>query len=270
MTPIQKHYLKTVAAVLGMSARLVSPRRTTMAQFFRHVRRLGYSPGTIIDVGVADGTFDLYSAFPTAKFLLIEPLTEFEPALRWISSRYDAHYELVAAGATDGQGCIHVGPSVAEKHGASLALGNRVYSGWGLRPVSVRRLDQLVTEKQFPGPFMLKIDTQGTELDVLRGAEQILAQIDIVILEVSFYNFSQRQGQPLVDEVLAFMADRDFFPYDVLGGYNRPLDDALAQIDIAFVKRDGPFRRDHRFDDMARTTPLSHRVISHLRSWINV
>jgi hypothetical protein len=73
-----------------------------------------------------------------------------------------------------------------------------------------------------------------------------------------------------VDEVLAFMAERDFFPYDVFGGYNRPLDNALAQLDIAFVKREGPFRCDHRFNDMALTIPLSHRVISHVRGWMKI
>ncbi|NIQ16320.1 MAG: hypothetical protein GTO02_18595, partial [Candidatus Dadabacteria bacterium] len=38
-----------------------------------------------------------------------------------------------------------------------------------------------------------------------------------------------------------------FVIYDFLDGLFRPLDNALGQIDIVFVKRDGFFRQDHRW-----------------------
>jgi Methyltransferase FkbM domain len=136
--------------------------------------------------------------------------------------------------------------------------------------VPVRRLDRLVEERGLPGPFLLKIDTQGTELDVMRGAERILPQVDLVIAEVSFFNFRRKRNQPLVDDVLRFMDARGFFPYDVFGGFNRPLDDALGQIDIAFVKRDGRFRRDNRFVEPKHQTTVRHRLLSRLRGWTNV
>jgi hypothetical protein len=113
MTPILKYRLKTVATMLGLSLRLERPRRRSMAQFCRHLKRLGYAPGTIVDVGVADGTFDLYSAFPAATYLLVEPLCEFEPALSWIASRYDAQYALAAAGAEEDERLVHFGDTLA-------------------------------------------------------------------------------------------------------------------------------------------------------------
>ena len=104
----------------------------------------------------------------------------------------------------------------------------------------------------------------------MRGAEHILPQVDVVIAEVSFFNFRRKRNQPLVDDVLRFMDSQGFFPYDFFGGFNRPLDDALGQIDIAFVKRDGRFRRDCRFVEPQRQAATRHRLVSRLRGWMNV
>jgi FkbM family methyltransferase len=272
LPPIVKYRLKTVASALDVSLRLERPRRTRMAQFCRHLKRLGYHPGTIIDVGVADGTFDLYTIFPSAAYLLVEPLVEFEPALSWISSRYNAQYALTAAGAEDEERFMYTGRSLAEMHGASLQppKHDTATERRDKRRVPVRRLDRLVEERKLPGPFLLKIDTQGTEIEVLRGAERILPQVDVVIAEASFFNFGQKPNQPLIDDVLRFMDQRGFFPYDFFGGFNRPLDDALGQIDIAFVKRDGPFRRDTRFVAAARPKTMGPPIIWRARDWVKV
>ena len=66
-----------VLAHLGV--RLVNSGRPTrnFAEFFSHLKKLQFIPGTVIDVGVAWGTPDLYEAFPASKFYLVEPLKEF-------------------------------------------------------------------------------------------------------------------------------------------------------------------------------------------------
>lgn len=71
--------------------------RVSMAEVLDHFAALGFSPATVIDVGVASGTPALYTRFPNARHLLIEPLEEFEERLQTICSRYDAEYVLAAA-----------------------------------------------------------------------------------------------------------------------------------------------------------------------------
>jgi hypothetical protein len=41
------------------------------------------------------------------------------------------------------------------------------------------------------------------------------------------------------------MKDRGFVAYDLFGAHTRPLDGALAQVDIVFVKERGRFRQSH-------------------------
>src|SRR5689334_8126791 len=101
MNPLLKYHAKRVADALGIHLRPDLPRRKNLAQFCEHLRSMDYRPRTVIDVGVADGTIELHRSFPDAKFLLVEPLREFAPALDWLAQRYDACVELCAAGARD-------------------------------------------------------------------------------------------------------------------------------------------------------------------------
>jgi FkbM family methyltransferase len=249
VNPLLKHHAKKIASGLGVNLRQTRPRRSSLDAFCRHLKSLGYAPRTVIDVGVADGTIELHTNFPTAEFLLVEPLEEFWPAMSWLSEHYRCQIALAAAGAEDGTAIIHHGKTVGDMHGATLAdmEDPAELAANEAREIPVRRVDTLVREFRLNGPFLLKIDAQGYELDVVTGAEGILPAVDVLIMEVTFFNFNRRQ--PLVDEVLKFMLARGYFPYDLFGGYNRPLDGALAQVDVAFVKRDGLFRRDHRHED---------------------
>jgi hypothetical protein len=93
-----------------LGIRLVNSGRPTRnyLEFFRHVKKLGFHPKTVIDVGVAYGTADLYQPFPDAKFYLIEPVKEFEPYIRLVANTYNVEYHLAAAGAAPGSIPIHI------------------------------------------------------------------------------------------------------------------------------------------------------------------
>ena len=83
------------------------------------------------------------------------------------------------------------------------------------------------------------------QLDVLKGSEKTLKKTEVIILEVSFFKFMK--GAPDFYEVICFMKEYGFVAYDILKGFYRPLDDALGQIDIIFVKENGFLRKDHLF-----------------------
>jgi hypothetical protein len=113
------------------------------------------------------------------------------------------------------------------------------------------------------GPLLFKADVQGAELEVLAGAEQTLARCDAVILETTLFNTFE--NGPLLQEVIAYMAARDFCVYDITGYLYRPLDGALMQVDVIFVKRDSVFRRSHAYataeQRKAQTEQMSERAM---------
>jgi FkbM family methyltransferase len=216
------------------------PRRT-LAEVLAHLRSLGLAPGTVVDVGVAWGTPELYDGLPGARRLLIEPLAEYEEALGAIGGEY----VLAAAGAAAGQTeiVVHRVPTLSSPLGerggdAAGAAGTR-------RTVPLVRVDEAVAERGLPGPYVLKADVEGAELQVVEGASGILDVTELVLLETSLFPFWD--GAPVLADVIAAMRERGFAVYDIYGGHLRPLDGALAQVDVAFVREDGPFRRHSEY-----------------------
>ena len=213
-----------------------------MADALAHVSRFEFYPRTVIDVGVAEGTFPLYKAFPNAFHLLIEPLQEFEPTLRKILETYKGGYIIAAANSQPG--CLPFNVHTDHLVGSSFfneAMGPD-FDGTQ-RMVNAVRIDDVLRENRIQGPYLIKVDTQGSELNVLEGALKTLEETELIILEVSMFQFMV--GAPQFHDVVIYMKNRGFVAYDIFGGTTRPLDVALGQIDMVFVKENGLFRRNH-------------------------
>jgi FkbM family methyltransferase len=217
--------------------------RASMGGALHQLSTLGFRPRTVIDVGVATKTEELYQAFQDADILLVEPLAEFEPFLRDICRSYKAQYVLAAAGENPGSAIINVHP---DKFGSSLL---KEFEGPGVdgvpREIPVVTVDELCASRNLAGPFLMKVDVQGAELQVLAGATHTLQQTEVVILEVTL--FGTLLGGPQLAETVARMKQYGFAVYDIFGFNYRPLDNALCQVDMVFVQEAGPFRQSHAF-----------------------
>lgn len=110
--------------------------------------------------------------------------------------------------------------------------------------LTMRRLDDLGID--LPAPLLMKLDVQGFELEVLKGAPKTLERTEVILSEVALLQYNK--GAPLMHEVVAFLAERDFLPFDVWGGWRRP-DKAMAQTDMVFVRRDSALRAHRKFWD---------------------
>lgn len=189
------------------------------------LRRYG-TPATVIDVGAARGTPPLYDAFPEAHLVVIEPLRipEYDRRLTRLAAARAAEIHRVAAGPSDGTTSMSIDPTLVR---SSVLAQDR--PSIGRQEVPVRRLDGL--GGQWPEPFGLKLDVEGYELEVLRGATETLPRCLWVIAEA---HVKQPSG-PSAAELIAFMAARGFAVRDVLdaggvGGY--------AYVDLVFVPVD--------------------------------
>ena len=250
-----KHLIRRVLWKLGVDIQRVNKatptelgvQRNSLQGLLGQVKRMGCTPGTVIDVGAAFGTFtkECHKIFPDVHYVLVEPIEEYLPVLSKVVNAipHAKNVTAVVAGE-DGRTFLNVHHDLV---GSSLY--REVEEGTDidgvLREVRAITLDRLVGEGSAPPPFLVKIDVQGAELDVLGGGEKTLAGTEYVLLEVSLFHFF-RQG-PAFCDVVAYMKSKGFVPYDIYGLQYRPLDGALSQIDIAFVKEDGQFRKSHQY-----------------------
>jgi len=207
-----------------------------------HISKMGFYLKTVFDVGVTSGTYPRYETFPAAFHLLIEPLEEFSESIKSILCRYEGVYILAAASSKDGEIELNVHPDHLE---GSSVLKEEMGTEFDGVPRTVKsvRIDTIVKEKTTKAPYLLKIDVQGGELEVLDGAQQTLDCTEIILLEVSLFEFMK--SAPQFTDVVLYMKEHGFVAYDIYGRTNRPLNGALGQIDIAFVKESGMFRMNH-------------------------
>lgn len=213
-------------------------------EFFTHIKSKGFDPTTVIDVGVATDTDELYVHFPNAKYLFVEPLAEFEPSLQNLCRRYPGSiYMLAAAGAEDTEITFNVGPSLGDSSRFQTLESHDGAYEMHKRTVPQYRLDTMWTALELTGPALLKVDVQGGELEVLKGATTIMDQFEVIVLECGL--IETLIGQPIFHEYVAYLAEQNFVVYDIIHTGFSDIG-LLAQIDLVFVKKDGQFRQDQR------------------------
>ena len=214
--------------------------RATMRGALSRASENGLKPKTVIDVGAANGTIPLYQCFPEARVILIEPLREFESALGELSKKLKtAEYFIAAAASSPGEIVLNVHPDLV---GSSVFKEEEDSDVNGIeRVVPAVTIDGLCEDRKTEPPYLIKIDTQGAELEVLKGAESVLRETECIIIEVSLFEFFK--GGPQIYDCMDFMMARGFVAYDLFDPQYRLLDGAMSQIDIAFVQEKSRFRR---------------------------
>lgn len=226
--------------------RALGPRRESLLGALQQARAAGLRPSTVVDVGAAYGDFTrrCLCVYPESRYILVEPLREYGGRLKKLASVSPAVevVSAVAASSIEDEVVINVHPDLV---GSSLYLEDEDSDVNGApRTVPAVTLDGLCQDKGLTGPYLVKVDVQGAEIDVLNGAENVLREAEFVLLELSFFQFFQ--GGPQFYDVVLFMKERGFVAYDIFGLQYRMLDNALSQADVAFVKEDGALRK-HNF-----------------------
>jgi FkbM family methyltransferase len=201
--------------------------------------KLGFSPCSIIDVGAYQGGWSemVRSIWPSSAIIMVEPNAAREPNVRMVAQRISARLIENLLGAEDGR----------EVDFNVMASGSSVMSERSplVRTIEKRKLGTLDSVVgPLEAPIFLKIDAQGYELEILKGAKLLLKDVSAVLLEVSIIEINE--GAPLLHDVILFMKNANFLAYDILEIHRRPLDRALNQIDIIFVREGSQLHADNR------------------------
>lgn len=204
-------------------------RHPTKRDAFRVLKEKGVPVKSVIDVGVLHGTPDLMWGYPDVPHLLIEPVADFAST---ITSRYEAAgvpHQLILAAASDKKGelTLHLKKDEAADitHARETAPADASADA-GTVKVTARPLDDMLADLTLPTPHLLKIDVDGAELQVLKGAEKALESCSIVCIETGVSNLFKR-SVPLVGAGFGLFDIVDLCYYD----------DRLAQVDLIFIRK---------------------------------
>ena len=167
-----------------------------------------------LDVGASVGDYgrDLRAHGFEGRIVSFEPLPGAAAALR-AAARDDPAWEAlpIGLGATTGDATLHV--SARETSSSFLPMERLHFeaapdSGYiAGETAQIVRLDELTQQLGLAGcALFLKLDVQGYELEVIRGADATLDGVEVLEAEMSFA--SLYSGQPLFDELVALLRDR--------------------------------------------------------------
>jgi FkbM family methyltransferase len=216
---------------LGYGVELTKPNARQLGSY-------GFAPTTVIDIGVHNGTAFLYQGFPDANFLLIDPLAECEERVKRWDGRIRYEFKCCALGPRAGKMELNIPHTESKAAVARASLReftpayNKSFAGMEKREVPVKTLDSVA--KGFDGPFGIKIDTEGYELEVIKGAKKTLKDTEFVIAEVSVRE--RFAGGYRFSELIAEMGKNGFEPLDFL----TPLRPGTTDCDILFARYESP------------------------------
>jgi FkbM family methyltransferase len=212
----------------GMHAALVTARD-----------QWGIQPRMVIDVGAAQGKWSLMceGIWPTAGFMLVEPLQENLESLAMLANSKPAwRHVAAAAGAAHGQVEFAVAPDLD---------GSGVYDrdrGFDTRTVPVVPLDSLLDHSD---DCLLKLDTHGYEVPILEGSSELLKHVTLLVVEA--YGQRLTSQSLLFHELCAYLDERGFRTAAVVDIMCRPCDGSFWQADFFFLRTDHPVFRSNSY-----------------------
>jgi FkbM family methyltransferase len=182
------------------------------------LRRSGCAIERIFDVGanVGQSALKFRADFPRAEIHCFEPVHEtFEILRRTVSGLRGVHCHELACGSADGEQTIYL------THQSNTSSLLRPADVVGAQVVKVRTLDHFAAEERIERVDLLKIDAEGYDLEVLRGARELLAsaRVAFVLAEVGWHPGDTRHV--LFDDVRAYLAA---FGFAVFGIYDQQLE----------------------------------------------
>lgn len=189
-----------------------------------------FHPYRILDIGANIGQFHKIAKqiYPSSFVFSIEASEDCESALKQLTNNY--YIGLLAKDNKQYQ--------FYSRKGDSTCTGNSIYRELTefysdehldvIKKTGIQLDDLFEEDSEFD---LIKIDTQGSELDIIEGGISLCKKAKGILLEVSLTQYNE--NAPLYDEVLEFMKNLGFLPVDIL---DESRNHGAHQQDILFIK----------------------------------
>jgi FkbM family methyltransferase len=214
------HRLRRAADALSFSAGRRAIRLGVLPSHVHQATLRRIAPEVVIDAGANRGQFslDVVRVLPSAMVHAFEPLSSEADVFEAIFAG-EPNVKLTRRGLWSQSGSMTMHVSASPDSSSLLPIGamqSEIFPGThdvGEDQVEVVRLDEVMTADDLGSQALLKLDVQGSELEVLRGAAHLLRSCQWVYAELSLMQFYV--GQPSAGEIVAHLLDASFELVDV-------------------------------------------------------
>ena len=219
-------------------------RKPTMQDSLRVIAEAGVEVEVVLDVGVLTGTQPLIDVFPRVRHHLFEPVDLHFPVIEKNYRNLD--YKLHHVALSDSVGTSYL--ALKSIHGTSqithaqvtprMVTADDVPGLVSCKEITRTTLDALMQDEGLTGGVLLKVDVDGHEIPILKGAQDVLTKAAVVVVEAPL----NRTKMPAFFLRSNFLIERGFLLQDVvdLAYY----DGVLWQADLVFVRADLAMEHD--------------------------
>lgn len=171
-------------------------------------------PKIFVDIGAHIGNFTktLVSKFPFCQCYMIEANPYCEKYIKTM----EIPYSITALSSTKKQADFYIEKINEIGTGASIYKENTIYYTEGKYNKIKVTTDTLDSLDLFNNKTidLIKIDTQGSEMDILTGGVKTLKRTNFILAELSFVEYNQ--NAPLIHEVVEKLRENHFRVHEIL------------------------------------------------------
>mgnify|MGYP003123145954 CR=1 FL=1 len=197
------------------------------------LKKKGFNPKTILDIGAHTGQFYEWAkdTWPSAFIWMIEANECHEIVLKNIVNNSNDRYTIATLGDLERNVTFYTRSDKPHTEGASYYKETNYHDIPQLVmeiPKTLQTLDNIFTEDSMFD--FIKMDTQGSELDIIKGGQRICKKAKYILLEVAVIEYNEKA--PLENEIILFMENFGFKEFFTIGEHFNG--EQLVQKDIVF------------------------------------
>ena len=195
---------------------------------FYYYKSLGINFNKVLDIGAYLGTWKemFEKIFPSSKILMIEANRQKEEDLK-----KKGKYLIALLGSKNNEIINYF--KCENEH---ISSGNSVYkelTNYKFQPEERKTITLSTLLKNSVGFDLIKIDTQGSELEILKGGKRIIKKTKFLLLEISIAEYNLKA--PQCQQVLKYLEDNNFLLVDIFDLHYR--NGSLTHFDGFFVNK---------------------------------
>ena len=208
---------------------------TNLIVVMNSLKNRGFYPNNIFDIGCFQGLWSkqILGIFSKSNFFLFDADSQNEKSLKKLKNNHsNLHYKIKL-----------LSDDIKEYKFFKMQSGSSIFEEQTDHPRDIVYINsstlslEINDEIQKSQNNLIKIDSQGSEIKILKGLGQFINLFEVIILEVSLHQYNK--DAPLFNEMNEFMISKDFRLYDIFDlkrlGNNKSF---LVQFDCVFIRKD--------------------------------